>query len=135
LASSDANYEVVFTEGSTTFNIVYGVFGSANATVGAIGVQKNSTAGNFTQSQCNLRAPAASKQTYTLGCLQPTATATNTSTRTSTPTSTNTPAVTNTPGICGTVTAYTFTTSTGTIVPGTLDTGNHCDDCTTNVAL
>src|SRR5207253_11167323 len=66
LANSDANYEVVFTEGATTFQIVYGVFGSANATVGAIGVQKNPT--TYTQSQCNAGRPASSSQTYTLAC-------------------------------------------------------------------
>ena len=30
---------------------------------------------------------------------------------------------------------YTIASSTATIVPGTTDTGNHCDDCTTNIAL
>ena len=40
LANSDANYEVVLQEGSSTFSIVYGIFGTANATVGAIGVQQ-----------------------------------------------------------------------------------------------
>jgi hypothetical protein len=32
-------------------------------------------------------------------------------------------------------TDYTVTTSTDTIVPGTLDTGNHCDDCTTPISF
>ena len=31
--------------------------------------------------------------------------------------------------------SYTFTSGTGTIVPGTTDTGNHCDDCTTVISL
>jgi hypothetical protein len=30
---------------------------------------------------------------------------------------------------------YAITQIGGSIVPGTVDTGNHCDDCTTNVAL
>lgn len=30
---------------------------------------------------------------------------------------------------------YVYNTGTGTIVPGTTDTGNHCDDCVTNVSL
>ena len=30
---------------------------------------------------------------------------------------------------------YTITTGSGTIVPGTTDTGNHCDDCITPIAL
>src|SRR4029079_9084664 len=31
--------------------------------------------------------------------------------------------------------SYTFTSGTGTLVPGTTDTGNHCDDCVTVVSL
>src|SRR5205814_2743199 len=38
LANSDTNYEIVLQEGQTTFQIVYGVFQAANASVGAIGV-------------------------------------------------------------------------------------------------
>jgi hypothetical protein len=30
---------------------------------------------------------------------------------------------------------YTTTTGTGTITPGGIDIGNHCDDCTTNITL
>jgi hypothetical protein len=30
---------------------------------------------------------------------------------------------------------YTTTIGTGTIVPGTTDVGNHCDDCTTNITF
>jgi FG-GAP-like repeat len=30
---------------------------------------------------------------------------------------------------------YTFVAGTGTIVPGTTDIGNHCDDCTTSIPL
>jgi S-layer homology domain len=45
------------------------------------------------------------------------------------PTATSTP--TGTPTPCG----YDFTTATATIVPGTQDTGNHCDDCVTNITL
>ena len=30
---------------------------------------------------------------------------------------------------------YTITTGSGTIVPGITDTGNHCDDCITPIAL
>ena len=42
LANSDANYEVVFHEGVlNSFDIIYGAFGSANATVGAIGVEQD----------------------------------------------------------------------------------------------
>ncbi len=30
---------------------------------------------------------------------------------------------------------YTFTSGTGTVIPGVTDTGNHCDDCVTVVSL
>ena len=43
-----------------------------------------------------------------------------------------TPTPTPTPGGC---TDYTTATSTDTIVPGTLDIGNDCDDCTTTIPL
>src|SRR4029077_528097 len=52
LANIDANYEIVFHEGVlNSFDIIYGAFGSANGTVGAIGVEQNGT--TYTQSQCN----------------------------------------------------------------------------------
>ena len=35
----------------------------------------------------------------------------------------------------GTACNYVFTTGSRTIVPGTTDIGNHCDDCTTNISL
>src|SRR5205085_11657226 len=54
----------------------------------------------------------------------------NTATFTVTPTSTNTPPA------CGTDSNYVLTTTTSaTIIPGTDDTGNHCDDCVTNITL
>ena len=56
----------------------------------------------------------------------PTATATATATSTATPTATATPSCTP---------DYTFTSGTGTIVPGVDDTGNHCDDCATAISL
>ncbi len=68
----------------------------------------------------------------------PTNTPTITPTLTNTPTTTITPTFTPTftPGICGTVTAYIFTTTTGaTVVPGTTDTTNHTDDGLTSIAL
>jgi hypothetical protein len=70
---------------------------------------------------------------YRNNCPQPTAT----STVTSTPNASFTPtrAATNTPTPTATPTNYVIVQSTGTIVPGTTDTGNHCDDCTTLVRL
>src|SRR4051794_25195307 len=36
----------------------------------------------------------------------------------------------------GACTTYNYTTSSqATVVPGTTDTGNHCDDCVTHMAL
>src|SRR5205085_7014319 len=81
LANSDSDYEVVFQEGSTSFSIVYGTFGSANviAGSGAIGVEKDGTL--FTSSQCGTGAPPFTQQTHTYNtgsCLTSTATSTPT---------------------------------------------------------
>jgi plastocyanin len=59
-------------------------------------------------------------------------TPTQTRTRTDTATRTNTPTATAT--ICGGG-QYVISQSTGSIVPGTADVGNHCDDCNTYVPL
>src|SRR5207302_10072871 len=59
-----------------------------------------------------------------------TATASPSPTATRTPTPTSTPSATACPG-----NQYTITPGTDTIVPGTTDTGSHCDDCITTVAL
>src|SRR5205823_9850045 len=52
--------------------------------------------------------------------------------RTPSPTRTFTPTPTAT--LCGGG-QYSITQGTATIVPGTTDTGNHCDDCATNIAI
>src|SRR5207249_5844726 len=44
------------------------------------------------------------------------------------------PAATATPALCPGNYVYTTTTA-ATIVPGTTDTGNHCDDCLTTISL
>ena len=54
-------------------------------------------------------------------------------TNTPTQTSTNTPTATPTP--CGVFGDYQVITGTNTIVAGTTDVGNHCDDCATTVTL
>src|SRR5207253_769938 len=109
LANSDANYEIVFHEGVlNSFDIIYGVFGSADATVGAVGVEQNGT--TYTQSQCNAGRPAASMQTYTLApCASPTPT--------STPTATATPTFTPTPTATATATSTATATPTATRTP------------------
>ena len=55
-----------------------------------------------------------------------------TPTPTASPTPTFTPTPTPTPVPCG---GFTIIQIGGSIVPGTTDTGNHCDDCTTLVTL
>jgi hypothetical protein len=47
------------------------------------------------------------------------------------------PAITDTPTpiVCGQAGNYLIATSTATIVPGTYDIGNHCDDCQTNLSI
>jgi N-acetylneuraminic acid mutarotase len=62
---------------------------------------------------------------------------TNTPTRTptNTPTRTATPTPSPTPDPCGFNNDYVFVTATATIVPGTTDIGNHCDDCITTISL
>ncbi len=78
---------------------------------------------------------------YSNPCETPTSTVTPSPTVTGTPptatptrTPTDTPTVT--PTACGTNANYMISTATSVpIVPGTVDTGNHCDDCTTNITL
>jgi hypothetical protein len=62
------------------------------------------------------------------GTPSPTPTASPSATASPTPT----PTITATPTPCG---QYTIVPGTDPIVPGTSDTGNHCDDCDTAVAL
>ena len=59
-------------------------------------------------------------------------TPTPTATATIAPTPSPTPAPSSTPTPCAN---YGYTVSTGAIVPGTTDTGNHCDDCSSTVTV
>ncbi len=54
---------------------------------------------------------------------------------TATPTRTPTNTPTATPTVCDGSANYTITLSKGIFVPGTVDTGNHCDDCNTQISL
>jgi hypothetical protein len=76
-----------------------------------------------------------SEVTTNQGCPEYTMTITGLgSCNTPTPTVTGTPpTVTATPTVLSC--EYSFATATATIVPGTDDIGNHCDDCVTNVTL
>ncbi len=75
--------------------------------------------GNFKFPDCSIGTP-----TPTVTGTPPTSTPTNTPTRTPTPTPTVCPGAN-----------YAISQTAGTIVPGTTDTGNHCDDCDTLIAL
>src|SRR5947199_5440627 len=61
--------------------------------------------------------------------------ATPTASPTPTPSATASPTPTNTPTPTPCVSQYVVSQIGGSIVPGTTDIGNHCDDCTTTVAL
>ena len=74
--------------------------------------------------------PTASPTPTATATASPTPTPTPTPSATFTPTPTPTPTPTFTP-----CTPLTITGGTDTIVPGTTDTGNHCDDCITTIAL
>jgi len=84
-------------------------------------------------------APAADTEVFCQTAPSPTPTATATaspsptSTATATASATFTP--TPTPSPTATCSQYTITSGTDTIVPGTTDTGSHCDDCITAVTL
>ncbi len=100
------NFEVQLIEGSPNFNIIYGNFtGTFNATIGA---QRDtgSRSTQFAGPNANPPAPGT-KLAFTYGCTTPPPTLNYQATQTS--------------GV--------------TLTPGTVDTGNHCDDCTTNLTL
>jgi hypothetical protein len=107
-----ASFEVRLYEGSPgRFDIVIGRLdqGGMSATVG---VEDGSA--RFTQFECNTGAPDNTGIAFVLS-------------------SCGTPTVTPTPTLC--TTNYTYATSTATVVPGTMDVGNHCDDCLTQITL
>src|SRR5207253_5661899 len=39
------------------------------------------------------------------------------------------------PNVCATSNYLVYTSTGASLVPGTVDTGNHCDDCLTSIAL
>jgi hypothetical protein len=80
-----------------------------------------------TEVYCQSPAPSPTPTPSATASPSPTSTATATGTPTFTPTPTSSPTAT-----CS---QYTITGGTDTIVPGTIDTGSHCDDCITAVAL
>jgi len=145
--SGTANHELRLYEGQTRFDVIYGTLTNGNTSATA-GVQKNDTA--FDQYFCNgAGSPATGGQSYILtpcGSPTPTPTASPSATPTAPSSATPSATATATATASGTATAtptgspsctpnYTFTSGTGTIVPGVTDTGNHCDDCSTVISL
>ena len=134
--SGSAGFELRLYEGQTRFDVIYGTVTNGNTSATA-GVQKNDTA--FDQYFCNgAGMPATGGQSYILTpCTSPTPTPTGTPpsptpTATTSPTPTAPATATPTAPATATPTAspsctpnYIFTVGTGTIVPGTTDTGNH----------
>jgi len=103
------HFEIRLHEDSPNFEVIYGDL-SGNAGEGAtVGVQQD-TGSSFTVYSCNDSNLSEGLQlNYTLECIP-----------------------TPPPVTCDT---YITSTSTGKIVPGITDTGNHCDDCTTPISL
>jgi subtilisin family serine protease len=144
--SHPANFEARLYEGQTSFDVIYGDLGGLDGTDAIVGVQKDES--RFTEVECNngglspgvkitfFQPPCATGTPPTpTNTRTRTTTPTRTSTKTPTPTDTGTPP-TSTPTPCGPNGNYIYSVSTGaTIVPGTTDTGNHCDDCDTVVTL
>jgi N-acetylneuraminic acid mutarotase len=131
-AGSGTNFEIRLYETTNQFEYIYGTL-SGGSQVATIGSQRGGN--NYTQVSCN--APtivAGNKITWSQGPPStPTPTVTGTPpTNTPTLTRTNTPIATPTTCVAG---AYTIAMATATIVPGTTDIGNHCDDCVTDVTL
>jgi hypothetical protein len=146
------NFEARLYETSGRFDLVYGDVpeGGIGATVG---VQRDQGAGPFTQYECNTAAtlsPGMQLVFTPISCgggttTTTTATSVATSTRTGTPTRTATRTATRTStGLASVTTSasptachatYGFTTATGAIEPGDIETDNHCDDCVTELPL
>ncbi|MFL5733934.1 MAG: dockerin type I domain-containing protein [Chloroflexia bacterium] len=145
------NFEIRLYEGQDRFDIVYGTINSYGNGA-TVGVQHNAGS-SFTTYECNTGGLSSGMMlTFVPAvCGSPTPTVTGTpptNTPTITPTSTRTPTITRTPintrtptrtpvpiATCGPDSNYAVTVSSGGIVPGTTDIGNHCDECLTVITL
>src|SRR5205085_4085966 len=112
-----------------------------NGANGTVGVEGSVSAGRYTQYSCN-EAVLTPGLLLTFALPECAISPTSTPYPTSSPSETNVPTITRTPNntpipvaTCGPNSNYAITTSTGGIVPGVTDIGNHCDDCNTNIAL
>jgi len=116
------DFEVRLHEDTPNFEIIYGALNGNTGDTATVGAQRD-TGSHFTQFQCN---PSPSPGglvdglqlnfLYASGCASPTPTPTPTASL----------------AACE---DYATTTSTGNIVPGTTDIGNHCDDCDTTITF
>jgi hypothetical protein len=120
------DFEVRLHEDTPNFEIIYGALHGNTGDIATVGTQRD-TGSHFTEFECNPNpSPSPSPGllmdglqlnfVYASGCQSPTPT----------------PTPTASPISCDN---YVTTTGTGSIVPGTTDTGNHCDDCATAIAF
>src|SRR5205807_2315597 len=99
------------------------------------------TGQQFTQFECNQPNSLTNGILLTFTqppCITPTVTPTLTGTpptSTGTVTPTFTPTNTPTAPACGTNANYAVTQGTGSLIGGTVDSGNHCDACTVPITL
>ncbi|HTD88047.1 MAG TPA: hypothetical protein VK850_15845, partial [Candidatus Binatia bacterium] len=105
------DFEVRLHEDTPNFEIIYGSLNGNTGDSATVGAQRD-TGSHSTQFECNTGGLVDGLQLnflYASGCQSPTPT----------------PTPTASPGPCEN---YVTTTDTGSIVPGTTDIGNHCDD-------
>ena len=141
---TSADFELRLNEDGSDFAYIYGHV-DGDGTGAMIGVEQ-SASGGYTQYACNDPASVSDGLQLTWACGPPPATPTPTpNPQPPTPTSTP-PPTTNTPTATlpmppqPTPTApctagYTYTISSGTLVSGTDDIGNHCYACVTTITL
>ena len=112
------DFEVRLHEDTPNFEIIYGSLNGNTGDSATVGAQRD-TGSHFTQFECNTGGLVDGLQlnfVYASGCASPTPTPT--------PTASLAPCEN-----------YVTTTDTGSIVPGTTDVGNHCDDCATTITF
>ena len=112
------DFEVRLHEDTPNFEVIYGSLNGNTGAGAAVGAQRD-IGSHSTQFECNTGGLVDRLQlnfVYASGCASPTPT----------------PTPTASPISCDN---YVATTGTGSIVPGTTDTGNHCDDCATAITF
>jgi hypothetical protein len=112
------DFEVRLHEDTPNFEIIYGALNGNTGDSATVGTQRD-IGSHFTQFECSAGGLVDGLQlnfVYASGCPSPTPT----------------PTPTASPIPCDN---YVTTTGTGSIVPGTTDAGNHCDDCATPITF